>query len=220
MAEADRGTDPPESRPHPDHPLDLGLERVIFLSDGVFASAMSLLVIALRIPEIAAATSDQVIEALRELGPRIFAYALSFTIIGFYWIAHWRRFKLIDRADLGLAYLNLMLLAFIAFIPFPTALIGEHGDLPISVVIYAVTLSAAGLLGFATWLYAIRADLVMAGAPRDLVRSGAVRGLAVPLVMIGSLLLLPFVSTSVVEISWLLVLPAQALLARRARQAD
>lgn len=219
MHQVEAGTHETEEDPHPEHQIDLGLERIIFLSDGVFAIAMTLLVIDLRIPEVAAAaTSDQVIAALGELRPRIFAYALSFTIIGFYWIAHWRRFKLIDRADPGLAYLNLLLLAFIAFIPFPTSLIGEHGDLPITVVIYAVTLSAAGLLGFVTWLYAVNAGLVMADAPKDLVHSGAIRGLAVPFVMLSSLLFLPLVGTSVVEISWLLVLPAQVVLARLARR--
>src|SRR3954464_13231866 len=100
----------------PESAVDLGLERIVFLSDGVFAIAMTLLVIDLRVPEIASATSVQIEEALGQLWPRVIAYALSFTIIGFYWIAHWRRFKLIGRANLGLAYLNLLLLAFIAFI--------------------------------------------------------------------------------------------------------
>lgn len=59
--------------------------------------------------------------AVADLLPRLLAHAGSFTIISFFWVGHWRRFKLIDRADTGLAYVNLLLLAFIALIPFPPA---------------------------------------------------------------------------------------------------
>lgn len=81
--------------------------------------------------------------------------------------------------------------------------------------IYAVTLSAAGLAGSATWVYATRAGLVAPGVPKGLVGSGAIRGLAVPVVMLGSLVLLAFVSPYVVELSWVLILPVQWLLSRR-----
>ena len=200
-----------------DPPDDLGLERVVFLSDGLFAIALTILVIDLRLPDLpAAAGSGEISAAIADLVPRVFAYALSFTIISFYWVAHLRRFKLIERANARLAYLNLLLLAFIALIPFPTSLIGEHGDQPLPVMIYAGTLAAAGIAGFLSWVYALRAGLVKADAPHDLVRSGSVRGLAAPVVMLASLLLLPFASTYLVELSWLLILPVQWLLGRRA----
>ena len=216
MARTERRSRQPHETRAADHPVDLGLERIIFLSDGLFAIALTVLVIDLRIPELpTAAASDQVAAALSALLPRVFAYALSFTIISFYWVAHWRRFKLIERANTGLAYVNLLLLAFIALIPFPTALIGEHGDIPIAVMIYAVTLSAAGIAGFVSWVYALRTGLVTVDAPKDLVRSGAIRGLSVPVVMLGSLLLLPFASTYLVEATWLLILPVQWLITRR-----
>ncbi len=200
---------------------DLGLERVVFLSDGLFAIALTILVIDLRLPDLpAAAGSGEISAAIADLVPRVFAYALSFTIISFYWVAHLRRFKLIERANGRLAYLNLLLLAFIALIPFPTSLIGEHGDQPLPVVMYAGTLSAAGIAGFLSWVYALRAGLVKVDAPHDLVRSGSVRGLAAPVVMLASLLLLPFASTYLVELSWLLILPVQWLLGRRAIQSS
>ncbi len=196
---------------------DLGVERVIFLSDGVFAIALTLLVIDLRLPDLPASTGGvEISTAIADLAPRVFAYALSFTIIAFYWMAHLRRFRLIGRANARLAYLNLLFLAFIALIPFPTALIGEHGDLPIAVVIYAGTLSAAGLAGFLCWVYALRAELVAPETPRDVVRSGAMRGLAAPIVMLTSLLLLPIASTYIVELVWLLILPVQWFLGRHA----
>ena len=201
---------------HTEAGVDLGLERLVFLSDGLFAIAMTILVIDLRLPDLPiAATSDQVGAALGALAPRVFAFALSFAIISFYWIAHWRRFKLIERADATLAYLNLIQLAFIALIPFPTAVIGEHGDTAIATVVYAGTLSAAGVTGFLTWAYAARAGLAKAGVPHDYVRSGAIRGLSVPVIMLGSLPFLLVTDPSWVERSWILILPAQWLLTRR-----
>ncbi len=198
-------------------PADLGLDRVVFLSDGLFAIALTILVIDLRLPDLPAATSSgEVSDAIADLVPRAFAYALSFTIISLYWVAHLRRFKLIGRANAGLVYLNLLFLAFIALIPFPTSLVGEHGDQPLPVAIYAGTLSAAGIAGFLSWVYARRAGLVKADAPQDLVQSGAMRALAAPAVMLASLLLLPITSTYLVELSWLLILPVQWLLGRHA----
>ncbi len=196
--------------------VDLGIERVVFLSDGLFAIALTILVIDLRLPDLpVSAGTSELSSAIGELAPKVFAYALSFAIISLYWVAHLRRFKLIGRADTGLAYLNLLLLAFIALIPFPTSLIGEHGDLPVVVVIYAGTLSAAGIAGFLCWVYALRAQLVAPDAPGDAVRSGAARGLAAPIVLLGSLLLLPVASTYLVELTWLLILPVQWILSKR-----
>ena len=200
-----------------DHPVpadpsepDLDLERVVFFSDAVFAIAITLLVLELRIPELPpGATGDQVVAALTATAPRIFAWVLSFATIGLYWLAHWRRFRFVDRMDERLAGLNLVLLGLIAFVPFPTALIGEHGDQPQVVILYAITQSAAGVVGPLSWVYAFRSGLARPGMDERVARLGAMRGFSVPIVMLGSLLLLPFVGPFGVEATWLLILPVQ-----------
>jgi hypothetical protein len=73
-------------------------------------------------------------------------------------------------------------------------------------------------MGTATWLYAARRGLVRPGLPSDTVRRGTLRGLAIPIVMLGSLLLLPFAGTSAVQLSWVLIFPLQAFLGRLARE--
>jgi uncharacterized membrane protein len=193
----------------------LAFERVVFFSDAVFAIAATLLVIELRLPDLAGnATPDQTIEAIRGLAPKVFAWVLSFATIGLYWLAHWRRFRVVDRVNDRLAALNLLLLGLIAFIPFPTALIGDHGDLPAVVVLYAGSLSAAGVLGSITWLYAWRAGLIPDTSELAHVRLVALRGFAVPIVMLGSLLFLPVVEPHWVELSWVLIFPVQLVLNR------
>jgi uncharacterized membrane protein len=219
----DRPPDPPPAgSPQVEGaPRDSGLERLVFFSDAVFAIAITLLVIDLRLPDIGEhASNDELVDAIRAVGPRIAAYALSFAVIGLYWLAHWRRYHYIVRADQRLALINLLLLGFVAFIPFPTAVMGDHGDLPAALILYVLTLTAAGLIGPASLVYASRSGLVAPGTPREVVRYGIVRGLGVPIVMAASLVLLPFVSTNVVELTWLLTLVVQPVLSRRFRPAD
>jgi uncharacterized membrane protein len=195
----------------------LDFERVLFFSDAVFAIAITLLVIELRLPDLPdGAGGEQVIAALQAQAPKLFAYALSFATIGHYWLAHWRRYQYVVRMDQRLAGLNLLLLGFVALIPFPTGVIGEHGDTIPAVVLYAVCLSLAGLAGTLSWLYADRAGLTEPDLPREFVRGAALRGLSVPFVMLGSLLLLPIIGTTGVTVSWILILPVQTVLGRSA----
>ncbi|HET7830860.1 MAG TPA: TMEM175 family protein [Candidatus Limnocylindrales bacterium] len=199
------------SEPHAgdaEHGLDF--ERLLFFSDAVFAIAITLLIIDVRLPELPdSATDADVIAGVRATLPSIFAYVLSFATIGLYWLAHWRRYRHVIAANERLVALNLVLLALIAFIPFPTGLIGEHGDIAAAVVIYAVSLSAAGIAGPLTWLYAWRAGLVHAAVTASYARYVALRGFSVPVVMLGSLVLLPLIGTTGVELSWLLIIPVQ-----------
>ena len=204
--------------PEDEQPPEFGLERVVFFSDAVFAIAITLLVIDLRPPEvIAGLTDDAYLRQLGELGPKIFAYLLSFFVIGLYWLAHWRRFHYVVRADERLALLNLLLLGCVSFIPFPTALMGEQGDRAFVVVIYALTLSAAGVLGSLCWEYAARTGATRPGLTRDFIRFGTLRGLSVPLVMLPSLVALPILGPQLVELSWVLIFVVQAVIVRRFR---
>jgi len=204
-------------------PRDHGLEfeRVLFFSDAVFAIAITLLVIEIRLPPLPERpTNADLLAAIGTIMPSIFAYALSFATIGLYWLAHWRRYRYVVRVDDRMVALNLVLLGLIAFIPFPTAMIGEYGDVAVPVVVYAVSLSAAGLVGSLTWLYAWRTDLITHDVPGRYVRSAAMRGIAVPMVMLGSLALLPVIGPAGVETSWLLIIPVQLVINRVLRATD
>jgi uncharacterized membrane protein len=202
-------------RGHVAESRSLGFERLLFFSDAVFAIAITLLIIDVRLPDLPpGATDAQLREALGELIPKVFAYVLSFATIGLYWLAHWRRFRYIARVNERLVAFNLVLLGFVAFIPFPTALMGDQGDHPIAVVIYALSLSAAGLIGPLTWLYAWRAGLAVPGISPRFAQLSASRGFSVPIVLLGSLLLLPIIGTTWVTVSWLLIAPVQIVLNR------
>ena len=135
------------------------LERMVFFSDAVFAIAMTLLVIDIRIPE--SVEGDAIGPALVDAIPQIAAYAISFYVIAANWVAHHRKFTAITAIDSSMIWLNLVLLFFIAFVPFPTSLLSGHGDTPlIAVIFYDVVMAAVGIVQFLLWVYAWRHDFV------------------------------------------------------------
>src|SRR5437660_9370808 len=99
------------------------MDRLMFFSDGVFAIAITLLVLQITVP-IPGLSEHQLGDALRHLGPKYFGFVLSFLVIGRYWMAHHRVFEYIKRFDMPLVWLNLAFLLLIAFLPFPTAVLG------------------------------------------------------------------------------------------------
>jgi uncharacterized membrane protein len=133
---------------------DLGLDRLIFFSDAVFAIAITLL--ALDITRMPAGLSDpDLFKKLVEAGPTLISFVISFAAIGLIWIGHHGIFRRIGEYDAPLIFLNLLLLMIIAFVPYPTSLLGLYGaDSSVAAVLYAVTLTFACLLPSIIWVYA------------------------------------------------------------------
>lgn len=194
----------------------LGFDRVVFFSDAVFAIAMTLLVVDLRLPELVADTEQAILDALFDMRWDVFAYVLSVLVIGSFWLAHWRRYHHVARIDRRHAFLNLLLLGAVAFIPFPTSVLGVAGDPPGVVVFYAVSVSIAGLLGVVATADAWRRGLFVPGVTRERARAWVIGGLIVPVVMIGSLfLILPFLGSGLTEASWVAAALAGGIWPRR-----
>lgn len=139
----------PQAKPE----RDLALERLMFFSDAVFAIAITLLALDIRLPPLPKATDAQVLNQLLALGPKYYSFGLSFLAIGLYWLGHHRMFHYIAHFDPLLLILNLWLLLCIAFIPFPASVIGDSTGRTAS-VFYALTLAITGLVSGGMWLYA------------------------------------------------------------------
>jgi uncharacterized membrane protein len=190
-------------------------ERVVFFSDAVFAIAITLLVLDLKVPALPGNASSRAIgDALAGDAPSFLAFALSFAVIGLYWLAHWRKFQLIVRVNQRLLVLNLALLGSVVFIPFPTSLIAIFGD-SLSTAIYAISLAVTGILGSATLWYAWRAGLVDPRFSELIVRNYTARGLIVPGVFLVSLLVLAVMGPTACRVSWIAIPFAQAIVRRR-----
>lgn len=134
----------------------LSTSRIEAFSDGIFAIAMTLLVLQISIPDIPnALVSIELPRKLLALWPaKLVGYVMSFVIIGSYWISHHITFHYIKRSDRVLLWLNMLFLMCISFIPFPTALIGQYVKQQSVLIIYATTLGVTGLLLQLIWWYA------------------------------------------------------------------
>ena len=139
----------------PEHaPDELGLERIVFFSDAVIAIAITLLALEIRLPEVH--SGEEIPAALLSLWPRYLGFAVSFLVVGSYWLAHHRVFRVVRRYDDALIWLNIVFLLCIAFVPFASAVLGEHGNERSAVVFYAGVMIATGLMQTLLWLYVAR----------------------------------------------------------------
>lgn len=130
------------------------VERIVFFSDAVFAIAITLLVLEIRVPEGLSPSELKV--ALGEMWPKYLSYLISFSLIGGFWRAHHRIFHYVKAYDGRLISLNLLFLMCVAFLPFPVSLFGEYTGQRIAIEIYAGSIAVAGLLLGGMWWYATR----------------------------------------------------------------
>jgi uncharacterized membrane protein len=185
---------------------ELGLERVVFFSDAIMAIAITLLVLDLRLPE----GSDLSLAAqLDSLGSSYFSFLVSFGVIGLFWEAHLRLFGFIARVDRALLWLNLTFLLFIAFLPFPTSVLGKHWS-PTAIVFYAATLMATGLLRFLLLRHAVRHRLIAPEVDPATLRTEHWRAATVPVVFLLSILVAGF-APRWAPACWLLLIPVSVL---------
>src|SRR5215471_8097703 len=159
----------------------LSTTRLEAFSDGVFAVAITLLVLNLQVPQITAIS--ELVPRLVELWPKLLSYVLSFVLVGIYWVAHHNTFHYIKRSDRNLLWLNILLLLCIVFIPFPTALLGQYPQQQVSIIIYAGTLVSTGLVLQMLWWYATSGyRLVDRDIDPRLVQRATRRNLTAPLI--------------------------------------
>ena len=126
--------------------------RLEAFSDGVFAIAITLLVLQLHVP-----TGDHLWHQLREEWPSFAAFFVSFWVIGIIWVNHHGVLDHLARADRGVLYLNLLLLFTVVFIPFPTALLADHlksgADEEVAAIVYSAAFLAMSLAYGVLWTY-------------------------------------------------------------------
>jgi uncharacterized membrane protein len=138
----------------PEAELDLRLHRLLFLADGIYAIAATLLAVELVLPEAAADLhGHELLDSLLEIWPRVLAFLTSFLFIANFWVGHNMQFHQVKRFDGGLMWLALLQLLCIAFLPFPTSVIGEHVSDPVAQQFYFGTILVTGLVMWALWWY-------------------------------------------------------------------
>lgn len=176
-------------------PAILRTSRLEAFSDGVLAIAITLLVLEVAVP---AGSEEDLLGAIVEQWPSYLAYLVSFSTIGAVWLEHTVITEYLGRATSALFRLNLLLLMLVAFLPFPTRMLGEYigteDAARVAVTVYGLNLFLVSVLVSALWRYAVREGLIRADVEDADVRMLTKRltpGLAGYLAMIVTGLFLP-----------------------------
>jgi uncharacterized membrane protein len=163
--------------------------RLETFADGVFAIAITLLVLEIRIPE----AGENLTDALLAQWPSFAAYVTSFLGIGVIWVSHHQMFAIIRRTTPTFLFLNVLFLLPVAFIPYPTAVVAQHIQEPdagtVAVLLYGAVSTAVAVMFNVLWAYAIRGNLIARGAAANVARLAA-RGFRLgPFIYLGATLI-------------------------------
>ena len=144
-------------------------ERLAGLSDGLFAVAMTLLVLDLHVPAHEAIHSERELwHALVSLSPRLLTYFMSFLTLGIFWVGQQAQLNFLARGDRNLTWIHLAFLLLVTLIPFSTGLLAEFITYRIALVLYWLNILVLGAVLFGAWRYALHAGLVRENVPAEL----------------------------------------------------
>jgi len=195
------------------NPESLAFERLLFFSDAVFAIAITLLAIDIRLPESPHGAAVE--SRLSSLTPHVIAYVVSFFQVAQFWNAHHQLFRYVVRYDSALIWLNMLFLLLIAFLPVPTSVLGEMGLTSASVIFLASCLSLLGLAELTLWLHASR-ELLGEHVSKSTRQRTTIKIVIVTAVFALSIAIAPFSPLAAV-LSWFLIWVGHAITDRRHR---
>ena len=157
--------------------------RIEAFSDGVFAIVVTLLVLEIHVPQVQGKdVSGALAHSLLAMAPKFLTYVLSFTLVCIWWAAHHNLFHVLKRSDRGLLWLNSLFLLWLAFIPFPTALMGDFPGERIAVICYGTVNTLAGVsFTFMRYYAFYLAKLVDERIDRSLLKSAMLKSALNPI---------------------------------------
>jgi uncharacterized membrane protein len=136
------------------------LERLVNLTDAALAITLTLMMLEIRLPSSAGEMDDgALVAALLRLLPQIYAYALSFVVVGLFWIGHRQKFRHLARADTVVVWLDIAFLLVLGLVPFVTALLAENAG-RVATIAYAAVMASLSVVLLILWSYAVAAGLI------------------------------------------------------------
>jgi uncharacterized membrane protein len=196
------------------------IDRLLALSDGVVAIALTLLVLQLRVPSLPSASEDSasaLAAALARGGDELTAYVISFYVVAQFWLVHHRVFQHLIGQEEGLAWWNFAFLFTITIMPFTSDLLGQYGSNPLAVDIFALNLMLAALATQATSELGRRRGLMTPGYHRAARRAAFLRSVGTVVVLAASMGL-AWVNAGNAKFVWLLLAVVPSLAERWVRK--
>lgn len=145
------------------------VERLAALSDGIFAVAMTLLVLDLHVPAREAVHSEHdLLRVLIALAPRLLVFLMSVMTLGIFWVGQQTQLNYFARADRNLAWIHIAFLCAVSLTPFSTALLAEYIHYRTALLVYWSNILLLGLVLYWSWSYAVRIKLLGDDVPREI----------------------------------------------------
>ncbi len=138
----------------------INARRIETLVDGIFAIAMTLLVLGITVPSVTNPTEASIYQALYDLLPNFYSYFISFILLAVFWRINHLQFNRIKRADGTLLWIIILWLLFVALVPFSAYFVGEYGNFQIPNIFFDINLFFLGFLLFLNWRHAINQGLM------------------------------------------------------------
>lgn len=204
-----------------EHSMSVG--RAAAFSDGVFAIAMTLLVLSLAIPASQSKSAAELERALRDQTPGLISYALSFAVLGRYWMAHHQFMRSVARVTDGFLTCTLLFLGVVVLVSFPTDVLGNASGSAVTVaaIFYALVIGSVGATFALLEYYAYRKALLFDERAARL-RWSIAKVLVAPTVFFVSILIAVFAGGRAAMWTWVAIIPAGIVVERlsRARMPD
>jgi len=144
------------------------VERLAALSDGIFAVAMTLLVLDLKVPAMEAVHSERDLwSALVALSPRLLPYMMSFLTLGIFWVGQQTQLNHLTRSDRSLSWINILFLFWVSITPFTTTLLAQFIAYRTALLAYWLNIALLGGTLYLSWTCATRLGLVKDNFPRE-----------------------------------------------------
>jgi uncharacterized membrane protein len=144
------------------------VERLAALSDGIFAFAMTLLVLDLRVPAMEAVHNEtELWHGLTALAPRLLMYMMSFLTLGIFWNGQQAQLNHLDRSNIRLTWIHIAFLFFVTITPFSTALLAEYPGFRLALIVYWLNIVFLGAMLYLSWGCATRSGLVKDDIPPE-----------------------------------------------------
>jgi uncharacterized membrane protein len=197
--------------------LLMDTKRMETLVDGIFAIAMTILVLTLTVPDITGPLSNLVIqEQLYEILPNFISIVVSFTLLAVFWNIHHRIFKQIKYVNAVLLWINIIWLFFIVMVPFSASLVGDYGKYPISHIIFNLNLLGIASFLYLNWFFAYKNEFIHEKIDKNQINTTKkLNSLFIGIAIVA--LIVSFFIPHWAELTYLLIIPLEEIIKRISR---
>lgn len=183
----------------------MNTKRIETLVDGIFAIAMTLLVLSLDVPQLAYPVTNAVmIQSLVAISSHFYIYALSFFLLAVFWRINHSQFYHIKKIDQTLLWINIVWLMFVALVPFSTNLVGDYGSNQVAMIFFHLNMFFIGVFFSLNWYYADKKNFIDESMDGDAINSAKKNNLTLPLVALIAIAL-TFISPAWSSLAYFLI---------------